>query len=158
MIRVLGIDQSFTSTGWCVTEGDSLIAFGIIKSDKGDNNYLRAKYIAKELASLYLRHACDRVVVEGIPYMAKSNITRDLAGLLYVITYVFSPEKIDDTIFIVPPTKVKKFATGSGKASKEDMFDALPEEAKSKLATTAKSKGRFDITDSYWLSRIGEIL
>jgi len=59
-----------------------------------------------------------------------------------------------DRISIVPPTTLKKFATGNGNAKKEAMFDALPSETKQVFEEkTLKSKGRFDVTDAYWLSK-----
>lgn len=153
---VLGIDQSLTSTGWCVLENDQLTDYGLISSDKSKENYERAIDVSNEIQSLEIQLQPDLVVIEGIPFMSRSNVTRDLAGLQFLILDRLLGGVTKEDIRIIPPTKLKKFATGNGKASKDDMFEALPDYAKEKISKTLKTKGRYDLTDAYWLARIGD--
>lgn len=156
----IGIDQSFASTGYVVLEDDDIIKYGIITSNKNDNMYDRAFAVATELAKLCEKYKVDKVVIEGIPFMSKSNVTRDLAGLQYVIVTSLWRYELGDTLHIIPPTALKKFATGTGKHpkvkgknQKEPMFDALPDEAKAVVGRVPKSKGRYDVCDAYWLAK-----
>jgi crossover junction endodeoxyribonuclease RuvC len=158
-MMVLGIDQSLTSTGWCLSLDGEPIRYGIITSDKNKSNYLRAMDVANEISDLLflmLKEKLDIVVIEGLPFMSRSNVTRDLAGLQFLVYDRLFDYFKERNILVVPPTSLKKFATGSGKASKDDMFESLPDNVKAKFRTTPKTKGRSDITDAYWLARYGE--
>lgn len=154
----LGIDQSLTSTGWCVIDGQ-LFKFGQITSDKSLPNVKRSCHIADAIKDLAMEYSPDHIVVEGIPFMARSNVTRDLAGLQYLIIdrLMSHGYTLEYNLFIVPPTQLKKFATGGGKASKDDMVDALPLSVKDKVKPIPVNKGRRDIADAYWLAKYGEI-
>lgn len=85
----------------------------------------------------------------------RGNATRDLAGLQFsIITKINFILKRDITI-VAPPT-LKKSATGTGKASKEEMIDALPKdilEVFTKEKNWKKSRGLTDVTDAYFLAR-----
>jgi crossover junction endodeoxyribonuclease RuvC len=153
---VLGIDQSLTSTGWCLLLDGEAVEYGIITSDKNKSNYLRAMDVANEISDLLFKEKLDIVVIEGLPFMSRSNVTRDLAGLQFLVYDRLFDYFEEEDIVVVPPTSLKKFATGSGKASKEEMFEALSQTEKAKFGKTPKSKGRYDITDAYWLARYGE--
>jgi hypothetical protein len=82
------------------------------------------------------------------------NATRDLAGLQFsIITKIKFILQMDIEI-IAPPT-LKKFATGSGRASKIDMINALPPEVYehfTKEKKWKKSSGLTDVTDAYFLA------
>jgi len=154
---VLGIDQSLTSTGWCLSLDGEVVEYGLITSDKNKPNFERAIDVADCLYSLYQElNYPEKVVIEGLPFMSRSNVTRDLAGLQFLVYDRLFEHLHSKSILVVPPTSLKKFATGSGKASKEEMFEALPEIVKAKFKSTLKSKGRYDITDAYWLAKYGE--
>ena len=55
---------------------------------------------------------------------------------------------------IVPPTTLKKFATGSGKADKNEMIAALPVDVREHFNAQGykKTTGLTDVADAYWLS------
>ena len=155
-MMVLGIDQSLTSTGWCLLLDGDIIEYGIITSDKNKSNFLRAIDVANEVTESKYMFSIEKVVIEGLPFMSRSNVTRDLAGLQFLVYDRLFDYFEEEDIAVVPPTSLKKFATGSGKASKEEMFEALSQTEKAKFGKTPKSKGRYDITDAYWLARYGE--
>ena len=150
---VMGIDQSFTSTGWFVKEGDNF-KYGLIHSDKEDNIFRRAVDVANEVGFVVNRYAPEVIALEGLPFMSKSNVTRDLAGLQFTIVNRLSllGYDVDRNLFIIPPTQLKKHATGTGKATKIEMFESLPAWARNSIESTPKSKGRYDITDAFWLA------
>lgn len=153
----LGIDQSFTSTGYFITD-DDMFKYGIITSNKVLHPVVRAGDVTDEIISLVEKYEPDVITLEGLPFMSKSNVTRDLAGLQYIILdrLLLYSYTIGLDLLIVPPSQLKKFATGSGKASKQEMFESLPDGMQKKIGTVGKTKGRYDITDAYWLCKYGE--
>lgn len=156
-MKILGIDQSLTSTGWVLLEDGEVVKYGLITSDKNKSNFQRAIDVADQISWEECCHLPDKIVMEGLPFMSRSNVTRDLAGLQFlVVDRLTKTRRTVEDLGIIPPTKLKKFATGSGKASKEEMYEALPPEVKAKFSSTLKTKGRYDLTDSYWLALHGE--
>jgi Holliday junction resolvasome RuvABC endonuclease subunit len=155
-MKILGIDQSLTSTGWCLLEDGELSEYGLIGSDKNANKFYRMKRVAYELWAKALTKRADIISLEGLPFgNLPGNVGKDLAGLQAAIVIELQEDRhaLDENLFLVPPTTIKKFATGSGKAKKEDMFEALPDIIKAKFSSTPKSRGRYDITDAYWLAK-----
>ena len=159
---ILGLDQALVHTGYCIyeTESNSVSHYGILSSVKTENVFERMTHITEQILDLYDRHTPYIVVVEGLPFMSKSSSTRDLAGLQAVIVteLINTGYKLDKNLFIIPPTSVKKYATGSGKADKKEMFEALPSEYKDKIKSIPISKGKYDLTDAYWLAKMGSSL
>ena len=149
-IKVLGIDQSFTSTGWWFGDDRN----GIITSDKSLDKFTRMKQVADSVSSLCDSLSATHVVLEGLPFMSRSNVTRDLAGLQAVILVeLLDRYEIDNTVIIIPPTSLKKYATDSGRATKTDMINSVPKEIRDKFTATGKS--REDLADAYWLCSLG---
>lgn len=155
-MRVLGIDQSYTSTGWVVKDGDSVLAVGILRSNPEQSIYKRCAYLAKEITALVKTWEVESVVIEGLAFGKFGNATRDLAGLQFsmIIRIMEQLGKDDDFVRIITPRSLKKYATGKGTAAKTDMYDALPEDVKQSFKTLniKKTKGLYDVTDAYWLA------
>lgn len=160
MSKVLGIDQSFKNTGWCVTVDGKLTAHGMIHSPKELDKFTRMHWVGQRIEDLIIDHLPDIVSLEGLPFgTLPGNSSKDLAGLQAVVgVYIIVNEgyPLGDTLFLPPPTSVKLFATGSGKASKEDMVEALPDDVKELFNKVPISKGRHDLADAYWLALFGE--
>jgi len=154
MSFILGIDQSFTSTGIVILDKDgNVFKHSIISTDKSKDNTERALDVSRDISKFVRRYKVKKVALEGIPFMSRSNITRDLAGLQYtIINLVKLFEGI--TCEVYPPTMVKKFATGTGKASKDEMVASLPNDLKEEVMAIPKSKGRYDITDAYFIAKL----
>jgi len=153
---VMGIDQSLTSTGIAIKLFNR-VYFEVVstKADKEDNlqKIKRSREIADRIVDLCTMHDVTRVQIEGLGFNAKGNATRDLSGLQFIIISSLLDAGFDtDSIELIAPTSLKKFATGNGKASKDDMFNALPDYERGEIGCYAKSKGRFDLTDAYFLS------
>ncbi len=166
--RYLGIDQSFTSTGYVVLEdlsGESkddqkdscacnLIDSGFITSKTGTNTFVRALLIAEELQKIAIRNHVSYICIEGLAFSSNSASSKDLAGLQYVIMVILMKQfMVEEQIKIVAPTTLKKFATDYGKASKEDMLAKICEKHKSELLQNYKKKNILDISDAYFLAK-----
>jgi len=151
---ILGIDQSFTCTGFCVlSEDKEIIEFGTITTSKDDGDiFIRARKIVDRLKEISNNNKVDKICIEGLAFGGIGNATRQLAGLQFLIVDSFRPLSVE----IIAPTAVKKLALGKtkGKIVKKDLFDALPEETQKSFLNFGlkKTKGLYDVTDSYWIS------
>lgn len=160
----IGLDQSYTSTGYCVLNGDEIIEFGTFKTNATDTIHRRAGESASMIVELVNKYPDSNVSIEGLAFGIRGSATRDLAGLQFVIIdRIYNNTNINDVQIITPKT-IKKFATGSGggtkkKVSKKDMFDSLPDDVKELFKTKYKStNGLYDITDAYYLARTHQSL
>ena len=157
MTYYLGIDQSYTSTGLVgVNEDGQIITQEIISSLKADGDYFtRAKIVSEQIVyKTRVMDACSdhdlKISCEGLAFGMRGTTLQQLAGLQFMIVNGLREEGFE--VNIIAPSSVKKFATGSGKAKKEDMWEALPEKVKKMFENIPKSQGREDLVDAYWIS------
>lgn len=145
-----------------------------LKQNKPMQQYYMAAAVRNVMTNLYLKtnaltmseNAPLHVCMEGLGFGSTGDAARSLAGLQFLlidgfktaINDEFTVKFVDSFVDIATPTTVKKFATGSGKATKDEMFDALPKTVKDKFLKIPKTKGRYDLTDAYWLSQYGFVL
>ena len=163
MRAVMGIDQSYTSTGIFIAFNDEdEFAGKIITTSPDKENPLqmfdRSRYVADQIVELIHEHNVGRVVIEGIAMgNIKGNSNRDLAGLQFTIINAIKLAYEDGVeIEVVSPTMLKKFATGKGTASKVEMFEATPMGIQEGLQSQfKKSAGLYDVVDAYWLCMFG---
>ena len=152
-MRILGIDQSYTSTGIVVLEGDDVVyAQRYVTDDKRDKPD-RALEIAKNILDVIQEHYPAIVALEGLSFGMRGDATRDLAGLQFVIVCMLREHDRDS--IIVAPNTVKKVATGNGRADKTEMYDSLPDNVKTLFDDMGllKTTGRYDLTDAYWIAK-----
>jgi Holliday junction resolvasome RuvABC endonuclease subunit len=155
-VIILGIDQSYTSCGIVVrnTEIAAPIHVQIATSEKSDNIFTRALAISDAIQTTIAEYPADVIVLEDLAFGSIGNATRQLAGLQYVIITNIKRSYPKIPIHIVPPTTLKKFATGSGKSKKPQMYESLPDDIKALFTTLGiKKKNIGDVTDAYWLSQ-----
>lgn len=156
MQKVLGIDQSLTCTGYVVSESYMMLEHGTIITSKDDSDlsrFYRMKHISKEIIDVVNRHQIEFVNLEGLGFAATGNATRDLAALQAIIVSDLLDHGISgDNIRIITPNQVKKWGAGKGNAPKEALYDALPEFIKDEFSKYKKTKGRYDVTDAYFLA------
>lgn len=157
-MHYIGIDQSYTSTGYCILDDNGIVDFGIYVSVP-DDIYGRAKYIGIKLTELVNSYPESLVSIEGLAFGMRGSATRDLAGLQFVIIdRLLSNTHLKD-IKIISPKSIKKFATGSGgsskkKVTKKDMFASLDDYTQSWFKSRYKAtKGLYDVTDAYYLAK-----
>ena len=150
----MGVDQSYTSTGVVILDDDNEIIFTTtIHSNKNKDIYDRAAHVASMIRSVASDHLISEVFLEGLSFGSTGNVTRNLAGLQFLIIDYLKREDIEYTI-IAPPT-LKKFATGNGRAKKDEMLACAPDPVQSLLiGAYKKSKGLFDVVDAYWLAQM----
>ena len=150
----IGIDQSYTNTGFCVIDYNGLVFdFGTIKTtDKDGDHFDRCKIISDQVIALAFKHIPTAIAIEGLAYGMRGDATRSLAGLQFVVItalreHAFNPE-------IVAPLTLKKFATGTGKADKKEMIASLPTCVSGMFVSGGfkKTTGLADLADAYFLA------
>jgi Holliday junction resolvasome RuvABC endonuclease subunit len=158
----IGIDQSYTSTGYCVLNGDEIVEFGTIKTNADDSIHRRAGESGSAIVDLINRYPESKASIEGLAFGMRGSATRDLAGLQFVILdRIYNNTHIDE-VHIITPKTIKKFATGNGgsakkKVTKKDMFNSLPLDVQNLFKTKYKSSsGLYDITDAYYLAKVSQ--
>lgn len=156
--RKCGIDQSLTKTGIVIYDCDSdvMIHYEIIetKLNKADalDSYKRVNEIASRIEFLCDLYSVESVRIEGLSYGSVGQATRTLAGLHYVIVDRLMRASID--VAVIAPTQLKKAATGSGRADKQQMLDAVSKIDRDEFEKIGKTKGRFDLADAYHLASL----
>jgi Holliday junction resolvasome RuvABC endonuclease subunit len=154
MNKLLAIDQSLTCTAWCIFEGeryDRLTSFGTIKTSKKDGDlYQRVFNISSQLKEIFFNNNIPDACREGLSFGGRGNATRDLAYLVGAIE-----SQCQRPFLEVPPKSAKKFATGNGNASKQDMIDNLPPNVMQRFMEEnyKKTTGLADLADSYFIGK-----
>lgn len=163
----MGIDQSLRSTGVYIvdSEGNHIHEelIRINENDKKDKTYqfltkyddvvkkvIIADIQATRIGQLVMKHNINSVSIEGLSFGGTGNATRDLAMIQGAI--VKKLIELNVQIQIVAPNSLKKFVTGSGRGSKEAVFDALPPQHRDIVGVYLKSKGRYDLADAAGLA------
>ena len=128
MSLIIGIDPSLTSTGIVVLRGNKVElavttknkpALGTI--DRVRLIYERIVCVAESLTDGEKWQAPDLIVIEGFSYGSKGRSVFDIAYLGWRIREELERLRTEDNIpwLEVPPSQLKKFATGQGNANKE---------------------------------------
>lgn len=124
----IGIDQSYTGFGLVVLDENghcherSLLKFPSVGSDGGRLLHIQDTLI--ERLSIHLNSGAEcTMAMEGYAYGAKLNREKlgELGGTVKLTWYALTGE---DPL-IIAPTTLKQFATGKGRASKEEMIFAV---------------------------------
>lgn len=153
-MRVLAIDQSYTSCGIVVFD-DATIAYAErYVSDTKEDKFNRAFQVAEHLRQIALHYDVDFVAMEGLAFAKNGNATRDLAGLQFSIATLLDYIEGYD-IIIIPPNSVKRVATGKGNADKDEMVNKLPKKALKIFESLGvkKTTGLRDLSDAFWIGK-----
>lgn len=82
MTKILGLDQSSTSTGWALSEGGQLIETGVISKKQSKEEYEEKVYdICLKVKELVKEYEPDLVVFEDIQNQGNMDIFKKLAQL-----------------------------------------------------------------------------
>lgn len=155
-MRSVGIDQSLTNTGLVMLDTGGGYEYRLITSDTTKNTEDRCQYIAAKVRAFCEDYEPDVMVIEGLSFGSQTNATRDLAKLQGIIN-IFLRNSVILCSYpkSVAPASLKKFATDNGKAKKEEMFENLPKHFRDVFSSVPKTKGRYDLTDAYFLAQWG---
>lgn len=158
--RSIGIDQSIRCSGICLFDGDDqLIKMETVGSEINHDDpldvFTRSKLIASFIKDRIVEYGVEQVFIEGLATgNVKGNSSRDLAILQGIIISTIMDLGLTD-VNILNIKSVKKFATGSGNAGKVEMYESLPDDVKQIAGEFLKTKGRYDVTDAYFIGKMG---
>ena len=105
-MKVLGLDLSTTSTGYCIMEDNKILAYGVIKPKKSLDVIDRTIYIENEIKSIIKAKSVEYVCIEDLVSFRNAYATKGLAGLLMHIQIEL--RKKDMLVITVRPTEWRK--------------------------------------------------
>lgn len=147
---VCGIDPSLTSSGLAKICGTNILDVALIETagKKEEPYWVRAKRIASiaEKISAFCAGA-DLVVIEGPSFRSISTSIWERAALFYRCLEYFGDLGIP--FAVASPKSAKKWACGSGVASKEAVMDCLVN------VFGAFDAPSFDVSDALALAGMG---
>lgn len=152
-MRILGLDQSYTSSGIVVLAGSDMTHCEKFVSDKSLDIFARALEVAEHVCEVANEHGVEIVAIEGLAYAKNGDATRDLAGLQFTIVNKLREEGYE--IQVIPPNTAKKVATGKGNAKKPEMCAQLPPGVRAAFDSMGvkKTTGLMDMSDAYWMAK-----
>lgn len=153
---ILGIDPSLSSTGLCLINDKGIIIDCMsINHNLEDPN--RLMYIYDRLMSVYWNYGPDHVAYERqVPQMRYNNSASsivplaELAGILKLSLLKYKSR----SVYRYPPEDIKLFATGNGKATKEDMMKAVPAKQMKKMIALVPEWSVNDVSDAYHIANM----
>jgi crossover junction endodeoxyribonuclease RuvC len=144
--RVYGLDCSLTGTG--VSDGaDTWLVNS--KGYKTDTVADRARRLLKLVAGILGETGSPNlVVIEGPAFASVIGHMHDRSGLWWLIVAALHERQVP--IAEVPPTALKKYATGKGNANKGAVIDAT-----SRRFPSIETYGDDNRCDALWLAAMG---
>lgn len=178
MKKIAGIDLSLTSPAVCVYNGNDFkysdCYFYFLTDKKKVAKYYRTNLVGSlmepystqeeryhNISNWVLKvlsiHHVDTVYIEDYAFAATGRVFNiaENGGVLKYRMWLS-----DYKVCAIPPTQIKKFATGKGNAKKEDMqvafFNETGYNPKNELQLTDKQwNPSSDIIDSYYICKYG---
>lgn len=164
-MSVIGIDPSLTSTGIVILNGETgsepYVAFSdaIMVDKTSDSVEAEIKrcdaindYIRISIED-YSRYASIYMNVEWFAYNARNGKLFERGYLYHSI--VKEGMSCCESVYRVAPASLKKYATGSGRADKSSMYNALPEHYNGQLGLERLNKAnRNDVVDAFWAAKM----
>lgn len=124
---ILGLDLSLTSTGATLLKGRRPIAVANFKTSPADGaDVERGEKIASELRDWIEENGLpDRIGIEDYAHSKATNVSRlgELGGCVKRMLWL-DLGRDPRAVIKMPSSTVKKFATGNGRASKDEMIAA----------------------------------
>jgi Holliday junction resolvasome RuvABC endonuclease subunit len=149
----VGLDLSSTNSGMVILDyKSSLKEHFLISPTKSKDFSSRVLETLRTIRPIIDKYITDgyniEACIEGGALFGKGK-RNELAMLNGCIYYMLLDKDIKTTL--VPPSRLKKFATGNGRAGKGDMLEALPKSTSQIFQTTYKKYD--DVVDAYFLAQ-----
>jgi crossover junction endodeoxyribonuclease RuvC len=153
-VKVLGIDLSLTSTGLGIWRSGAGMILGTVRlrPPAPFRDLARMRWICEQIGLYTEPHmeGATLAVLEGPSYGNQGSGRQaghhERAGLWWLVR-----EKLDSLgvpVAVAPPATVKKYATGSGNAGKDEVLKAA-------LRRNPDFDGGNDEADAMWLAAMG---
>lgn len=153
LIRVLGIDQSLTCTGWCIVDfvkkkSIKVKKYGIIEPKKL-RDVERLVFIKDILKGVIQKYKPTDACMEGYAFERRNVMAPyqigELGGVIKVLLKI---NRI--TVESINPMTLKKQVAGYGRASKDQMIETAKELSGIKFGQVRETK-RDNSTDAFCL-------
>jgi crossover junction endodeoxyribonuclease RuvC len=116
-VSVLGLDLSLTSTGTALFDGTDY-ATARLRPHPKLRGHERLDWLLDAIAE-QTRHV-PLVAIEGPAFGAQGSAYHQLAGLWWLVAHQLWAARTP--FAVVPPSNVKRYATGKGNAGKDDVL------------------------------------
>lgn len=114
--RILGLDLSLTSTGYCHNGEAGYISVNVSGAE-------RLRNISSEIGNIVVGNKIQAVAIEGYAFAARHSQAHSIGELGGVVRVTLL--SMDIPYVIVPPTCRAKFATGKGNAGKSEVISSI---------------------------------
>jgi len=123
--NILGIDPGIERTGWCVIHSyDPSIQSGLILTSSNDLLWRRLYELQTQIEKIIQEHNINLLAIEK--FIATKKIESKLQQVLQARGVILSlAGKFQLRVLEIAPNTIKKAITGSGKANKNDIKNAL---------------------------------
>lgn len=146
-LTTIGFDVSIARTGWAAITYDhgTWIRGGIIRTDARLELLPRLAEIRRQTHDILelFDHGVDVAIEEGVAHRS-GEVTRKLA-MAWAVVALSTSDRLGIEPHVVNISTVKKFATGNGHASKDDMIAAA-------VARWGDDTADPDIADAAWIA------
>lgn len=147
-MKIVGLDIA-TKTGlYFLDQEDPRQNRGALYKFPKEKGLRRVQSIARGFTNFLELYRPELAVIEGFAYGNKNSLV-DLVEVATPIKLALLAAKVP--WYLVPPTTLKLWTTGSGKADKDGMAAAVKER-------WGFESEYDDVVDAYALTRIGEVL
>lgn len=141
-VKLLGLDLSLTSTGFCIDGQTGVISSGLTGVE-------RLEAMRDDICNLLVANNVDCVLLEGYSFASRSGQAfsiGELGGVIRLAIY-----ELGIPIVEIPPTCRAKFATGKGNASKNEVISSIS----ARTGIVWGNPGADDKCDAWILEEIG---
>lgn len=138
-MNIVGVDLSLTSTGIADADGARLIKTRM-------SGMARIEYIREKVLDFQRAGEINIFVIEGYSFGSHASHAHELGELGGVVRHCLFSLQLQ--YVDVPPSSLKRYATGKGNARKEDMLGAA-------IRRLGYEGNSYDEADALWLRAIG---
>lgn len=143
---ILGIDPGTATTGWGLvehgTQGLEVRLWGLIETDKDNLKEVRLQKIYEETLTLINTHKPDVFVFEKVFFATNAKTAIAVGQAQGVMLLAASHAKV--TVFEYAPGTIKKVITGSGRANKKEVQEAVRKILGKHVKSEKNKKTHFD--------------
>lgn len=122
MKNILAIDQSLTSSGICLLREGGHESLSL--TPENITGVPRLQWIVTKFRALLDTYTPNVIVMEGYSFgsnQSRSHALGELGGVLRLTVNAFNRD-FPTTLYVVPPTSLKKFTTGKGNSKKQEVL------------------------------------
>ncbi len=143
---ILGIDPGTATTGYGLVRkngnGNEVITWGLIETDKGGLKENRLDYIYEETSRLLNHHKPDVFVIEKIFFATNAKTVIAVGQAQGVM--LLAASKTNTKVVEYAPGTIKKMITGSGRANKKEVQKHIRQILGSRVKSEKHKRTHFD--------------